>query len=761
MMRWLEAHAAAAALTRIEVGAGQSEAIALYRSSATVNAARSASIDRTRCAGSWRSPWPGALDPQALLHALHDGRRRPVRALEQEVPRTLIVADEPGALRCAEETLAASCETTCATTVDEALALLERNEYELLVADVVLAERDGLELVPRARALQPWIGALVISARATKQTALRLLEVGAGDLLEKPFVPEDLQRAVERLWHVRRVDHENQRLVRTLNELNHALRDQQRHLNDSREQLELCLESGAVGAWSWSLDSAELKVDQRFARMFACGSSALTLDDLLELLQADDRARVEAAFQRCVRSGDALNEEIRVLQAGALRHYQLRASVIFDQLQRARLTGICSDVTEARTTREELRCAHAQTDMVLASISAVMIVIDEGGVVRLWNEAAATDLGRAKEEVVGRALAECALSWDWPVVEAALQRSFATEQTVRVDEVAYVRAGGAGGVLGLTLSPMHAAGGALRGVVLMGRDITLRRELETQLAQTQKLESIGQLAAGIAHEINTPTQFISDNTRFIKDSFGDLEPLLKLCEQLVSDEGAVGEDALAELVRHAREADLTFLVQEIPGALEESLGGLQRVSGIVGAMKEFSHPGSGEKEAIDLNRALESTATVSRNEWKYVAELVFDFDPELPAVACYPGEINQVFLNLLVNAAHAIDAKGSSGGVLGRIDVRTRAFEDRVEVAISDDGCGIDAENVARIFDPFCTTKEVGKGTGQGLAITRSVIVDKHGGGVDVKSTPGAGTTFTLSLPLHPTACPALGEADG
>jgi len=277
-----------------------------------------------------------------------------------------------------------------------------------------------------------------------------------------------------------------------------------------------------------------------------------------------------------------------------------------------------------------------------------------------------------------------------------------------------------------------------------------RRALQADLAQAQKLESIGQLAAGIAHEINTPTQFVGDNVRFLQDAFADLARLAKTQAAAIAAarDGAAGADLMERACAVARDVDLPYLLDEVPQAIEQSLDGLDRITKIVRAMKTFSHPGTEEKTPTDVNAAIESTVTVSRNEWKYVADLATDLDPDLPPIPCHPGDLNQVFLNLIVNAAHAIGDVVGDGAARGAITIRTRALEDGVEIVVTDTGAGIPEHVREKIFDPFFTTKEVGKGTGQGLAIARSVVVEKHGGAIAVDSEPGRGTTFTIRLPL-------------
>ncbi|MGO9797115.1 MAG: PAS domain S-box protein [Terracidiphilus sp.] len=284
----------------------------------------------------------------------------------------------------------------------------------------------------------------------------------------------------------------------------------------------------------------------------------------------------------------------------------------------------------------------------------------------------------------------------------------------------------------------------------MSEDISERYRLREQLLQAQKLESVGQLAAGIAHEINTPTQYIGDNVRFLKDAFQDLKSLLASYERRFSAAGKQGlsGETTEEAATAVEGTDTGYLLEEIPKAIDQSLEGVGRVAALVSAMKEFSHPDTKEKSPLDLNRAIAATITVARNEWKYVADVETDFDPSLPPVTCHPGEVNQVILNLVVNAAHAIgDMARNGGSQRGTISVRTLRRAEWAEIRIEDTGTGIPEKVRTRIFDPFFTTKEIGKGTGQGLAIARSVIVGKHGGSLHFETEEGKGTTFIIRLP--------------
>jgi len=288
--------------------------------------------------------------------------------------------------------------------------------------------------------------------------------------------------------------------------------------------------------------------------------------------------------------------------------------------------------------------------------------------------------------------------------------------------------------------------GIVRGVSI---DLTAQKKLEEELRQAQKLESVGRLAAGIAHEINTPVQFVNDNVHFLKEAFSDLAGLIQRYRDL-RDAVADGQatPAMASDIADAEEAaDLSYVLESAPTAIERSIDGLGRIATIVRSMKEFAHPDRKEMTTIDLNQALSSTLTIARNEYKYVASVETRMGA-IPPVTCYAGEINQVFLNILVNAAHAIGDVVKGTDQKGRITVTTRREGADVLISISDTGGGIPEQVRDRIFDPFFTTKEVGKGTGQGLAIARAVVVEKHGGEIAVETEVGKGTTFVVRLPI-------------
>ncbi|MFK8081730.1 MAG: sensor histidine kinase [Granulosicoccus sp.] len=276
------------------------------------------------------------------------------------------------------------------------------------------------------------------------------------------------------------------------------------------------------------------------------------------------------------------------------------------------------------------------------------------------------------------------------------------------------------------------------------REMHERARVEIELRHAQKLESVGQLAAGIAHEINTPMQYIGNSLHFIKSALSDYEKLSVIAENLSSHSNDHLDDKSSMQENVFDTIDLAYIRDRAPKALDRALDGIAAVTKIVQAMNEFTHPDGDEKKEADINRALNTAATVARNEYKYVANLIENFQP-LPSVECHIGDLNQVFLNLIINAAHSVS--GHTDG-MGKITISTWAESDVVKITVADNGSGIPEDIRHRVFDPFFTTKEVGRGTGQGLTISHNIIVNKHGGQLDFTTEKGKGTTFQITLPI-------------
>ncbi len=394
---------------------------------------------------------------------------------------------------------------------------------------------------------------------------------------------------------------------------------------------------------------------------------------------------------------------------------------------------------------------YEEIEHLISSLSTLLIGLSKENEIVFWNQMAEKVFETDAADVMGLPLNQCGVDCDWDNVFTGISQSRITRQPIRMDDIEFRRPDGEQRFLGITIQPLNGDDDNNWGIAIMGADITDRKKLEAQRQQSQKMEAIGQLAAGIAHEINTPTQFVGDNTRFFQDAFDDLIDIIKIYKELLeaSKSGSLTDELIQSAEERIEEFDLDYLEEEIPVAIRHTLKGVGRIAKIVQAMKIFAHPGGEEKEPADINKEIEKTITLSRNEWKYVAELTTDFDESLSFVPCFQAELNQVILNLIVNAAHAIaDVNKDNQTQMGTIRISTRREGNWAKIYINDTGSGIPEEIRHKIFDLFFTTKGPGKGTGQGLAISHSVIVEKHKGTITLESREGKGTTFIISLPL-------------
>ena len=443
------------------------------------------------------------------------------------------------------------------------------------------------------------------------------------------------------------------------------------------------------------------------------------------------------------------SDEIGRMLGGVER---MRLSLVATEQARAEQENKAQERLEALLhAKDQIKKEHELIERLLAAMPSILIAVDNKGIISLWNDMAETVFALSRKEVTGIPFSSLPIAWDWEEINRALAES-ETFYTSSMNHVKFKRSDGTEGFLGLTIKAVMEQS-HYNGFLLVGADKTERMQLENQLQMSQRMESMGELAAGIAHEINTPMQYIGDNVRFLKDAFGDILQLIStyhrhMAKMYPEEKSTSAQDVTKTMQQAEEDADLEFLRIEVPLAVAQTLEGITHVSKIVGAMKELSHPGTGDKMPIDINKVIESTVTVSRNEWKYVADLSVTFDPELPIIHALP-EINQVFLNIIINAAHAIeDILPENSDEKGNIQIRTSHSNEFVEIHISDSGSGIPKDKLDKIFNPFFTTKEPGKGTGQGLAISHQIVCNRLGGQLSVKSEPGHGACFIIKLPV-------------
>lgn len=393
-----------------------------------------------------------------------------------------------------------------------------------------------------------------------------------------------------------------------------------------------------------------------------------------------------------------------------------------------------------------IRNAHLEIKQLLKSIRSIIIALSFDKKITHFNETAEKIFLLSSKDVLNIKLKNLKIAWDWELINTGINKCIQKKEPVKLKNILLKNNQKNKRILELNVNPIFDENKKLTGLLLWGTDVTERKNLEVQLSQAQKLEAIGQLAAGIAHEINTPTQYIGDNTRFLKVSFNSINKFIKETLDLLRMNNKTERENNIKKLNY--ELDIDYLIEEIPKAIDETLMGVERVTKIVNSMKEFSHPGLEEKTSVDLNKAIESTITISKNEWKYVAEMKTYLDKSLPMVSCIPDEFNQAILNLIVNAAHAIeDVIKLYPERKGIITVSTRQKEDFIEIRVADNGTGIPEEIKTKIFDPFFTKKEVGKGTGQGLFISHAVIAEKLKGKLFFETEKDKGTVFIIQLP--------------
>lgn len=406
-------------------------------------------------------------------------------------------------------------------------------------------------------------------------------------------------------------------------------------------------------------------------------------------------------------------------------------------------------VVERIRAKEELAFEKEELSVTIGCLAEAVISTDLDGKITLVNQAV-EKIFNVKQSMM---LDELIFKFFWNSTDRGLERIKSFYQRLKLGGLHYDDeqfsisfSQGKRKIIKVSTSPLQLRNGKTKGVVFVIRDITQQLEIENQLALSQKMESIGQLAAGIAHEINTPMQYIGDNTTFLKDSFTEIIDFITQLKNIIS----VNPELEKQINDLLENLDIEFLIEEIPESLNQSQLGIERVRTLVLAMKDFAHPGQKQKTLSDVNNGIEVTATISKNEWKYISDLNLSLEPDLPLVPIILDEINQVILNMIVNSAHAIEEKMKTDPSLkGEISISTSSAEKHIEIMIKDNGGGIPKEKVGRIFDPFYTTKEVGKGTGQGLAIAHNIIVTKHNGKISVSSVEGKGTTMIIKLPLE------------
>ncbi len=631
-----------------------------------------------------------------------------------------------------------------AGTLKEGIDAFRHNrDTDIILLDLTLPDVQGIDTLVKMHMTAPETAIVMITGEGDEKTILEGLRREAQDYISKKEIRPDLLKRV---------------IVSAIDRYRSHC-----ELTSSEQRFQLAVTGTFDGIWDWFIIKHELWLSEQFYNLLGYeeGEFPPTLANWKDCFHSDDRKALLRGIQRHLQEQDiAYHSEHRMrTKDGEFRWFLVRGQAVWNHKgDPVRMAGSISDIHDRKRMEDELTRSEERYFLAV-----------RGAGVGLWDwdittdEMFWTDKYKRMLGVTYKIFRPERSFWDerihpedLPKVKDAMQShlkdgtQFDIQYRMRHEDGRYIWVQARGQADWEDDGTPSRMAGSVADITELKKAEEESTNFEMQLRHSQKLEAIGQLAAGIAHEINTPSQFVGDNTRFFQDSFGDIASLLELYQQLLdtAEKKEDCSDIVDQVKEKIDEVDLEYLLEEIPQAAQQSLDGVARIRDIVKAMKEFSHPGSASKELSDINKNIENTVTVSRNEWKYVSEVETDLDPDLPQVECLPNELNQVVLNMIVNASHAIKDIVGDSGELGKITIGTRLVEDQCEITIQDSGKGMPDDVKDRVFDPFFTTKEVGKGTGQGLAIAYSVVVDKHFGTVNVESEEGKGTKFIIQLPI-------------
>jgi PAS domain S-box-containing protein len=666
----------------------------------------------------------------------------------------------------------------------QAFKLIAEQPLDVFLIDLAVPDSDGISGLQRLIAAAHYAPVIIITSIYDESQALEVVRAGADDYVVKSRMnaaafERVLSYAIERhgvrrqtdlQLAVSRVLAESQNLPEACDGILRVLCESLKF--DLGEIWRIDNSANLMfHARSWCVPSRRHLQFQALSHIshFRCGEGLpgrvwqtrlpQWIDDVTE---SDYFTRIPAATAAGIRGAFAVPLSLFQGIFGVMTFFSHERKRIDEQLNNF-LMSIGNQMGQfmaRKVAEEEREQIGRELVLILDSTSEGIYGVNPAGSITFINQSAARAFGFSREEAVGKnshALFHHtrADGTPYPESECPLSNLLHTGKSYSTDLDYFCKVDGSHLAVTYSATPMFE-GTQVSGAVVSFTDISEKRQMEIELRHAQKLEAVGGLAAGIAHEINTPIQFIGDNTRFLQDSFRDTLEMITKYEEISQQvrNGAVSAELLQHLDAICTKIEWTFLKTEIPKALEQMMDGVKRVATIVRAMKDFSHVDrSADKTAADLNQAIESTLIVSRNETKYVADVQTDLGV-LPPVFCHLGDLNQVFLNLFVNAAHAIGDVMKVTGQKGRITVATREDGDYVVVTVRDTGTGIPEGVRGKIFDPFFTTKEVGKGSGQGLALARAIVVEKHGGTLTFETEMGQGTTFCVRLPTHAVPAP-------
>jgi two-component system NtrC family sensor kinase len=663
----------------------------------------------------------------------------------------LIVDDEPqvlGLLTAILEKAGYFCRT--AESAQSAKMVLAEMPFDLLLTDRDMPGESGLDLIRYTKSRYPQTGAVMVTVMDDPELAKEVLKLGIHGYILKPFANNFVLITVDNALRHHQLELQ-ERLHTKLLEREVAART--KSLDEQLHFLQTLIDTMPVPVYYKDLNCMYMGCNRAFAEIVNLKQESIIGKTAADIHDPHVAERVQKKDLELLKTGSIQTFEEMVLYPDGSAHNGIFHKATFEDIngEISGLVGVMLDVTDLKTTehclrvsQEKLRSVMDNLHIGVALINKDMKLLQVNRKMEQWFPRAASETERYCYNVFAEnhqasSCKNCPASRVFHN-GGETHESIITFRTLEGERILKVFA-----------SPIHDEAGKIIAALELFEDVTDKLAIERELQQSQKLEAIGQLAAGIAHEINTPAQYLGSNIDFLNNAFKQIYKLVTGYDKLLMTERekATTIDALVCGVENVKtQVRWNYLKDQIPKAIEQSQDGISKISSIVLAMKEFSHPGDKEKQLTDLNRLIETTVTITGNEWKYVAEIEKNLDQNLPLARCIPNEIGQVFLNLIVNAVHAItDNINDQPEGKGRIVVASQLVDNQIQISFSDTGCGIPEDIGDKIFDPFFTTKEVGRGTGQGLAISRSVIVDKHQGTLRFETEVGKGTTFIIQLP--------------
>ncbi|QDU55643.1 PAS domain-containing sensor histidine kinase [Aeoliella mucimassa] len=417
--------------------------------------------------------------------------------------------------------------------------------------------------------------------------------------------------------------------------------------------------------------------------------------------------------------------------------------------------------TELRRTQREIRESQEYTDNIIGSMIDMLLVVNRDGLIRRVNRSVCSHLGYTEFELIHQNLALMFVPSEGQEQSGGFASTVDVQQVLITDlfakgklsvsdlrcrtrEGKWLSVNYSGSVM------KHVADNEPSAVILL-QDITDTKRIQNELARAQRMESLGQLAGGVAHEINTPMQCLASNIEYLDDAVGSMVQVATQCREMLALPAEQRETEAKKLAMHLESESFTELCKDSPEAVRDAMDAVRRVIDIVRAMRAMTHPGTKNFVATDLNEMVRDAVTISANRWRHCGDLKADLCPDLPSVRTIPGDMIQVVMHLLVNAGDALAEQHEQTGIHGMIHVRTKVEDRQVVIEVEDNGRGISAPIRERIFEPFFTTKEVGRGTGQGLSVCYQAVM-RHHGTIDFTSKVGEGTLFIIKLPIDPDA---------